>query len=98
MNSASLDVFLLECTLCFMLFAGARKVHLNKIIKNMIPIISLSIVTTIVSSLCYGVIFYLINLLFKFNMNFWICMLLGVLVSPTDPIAATGILNKLRYF
>lgn len=29
------------------------------------------------------------------NMDLWTCILLGCIVSPTDPIAATGILNKL---
>lgn len=29
------------------------------------------------------------------NIDLWTCILLGCIVSPTDPIAATGILNKL---
>lgn len=29
------------------------------------------------------------------DMSLWTCILLGCIVSPTDPIAATGILNKL---
>ena len=89
------DSFLLECTLCFMLFAGASKVHLNKFINNAVPIAYLSIMTTIISSAVYGIIFYGINVLLGLNLDIWLCILLGCIISPTDPIAATGILNKL---
>ena len=34
-------------------------------------------------------------MLFKIPMDIWMCILLGCVVSPTDPIAATGILNKI---
>ena len=94
-KNSNLDSFLLEFSLCFMLFAGASKIHLNKVVKNMIPIAALSIIATLISSIFYGFLFYIISLLFKMNLNIWICMLLGILVSPTDPISATSILNKL---
>ena len=95
MKDARVDNFLLECTLGFMLFAGASKIHLNKFVKNLIPILSLSVVTTLVSSVAYGALFYLVSLLFNMNIDVWLCMLLGALISPTDPIAATGVLGKL---
>lgn len=94
-KNTKLDTFLLECTLCFMLFAGASKVHLNKFVKNMVPIGALSIIATIFSTIIYGILFYFISTLLKLNMGIWPCMLLGALISPTDPISATGILNKL---
>ena len=95
MPNIKLNNFLLECTLGFMIFAGASKVHFNKFIDNIVPISLLAIVATIISSLLYGVIFYLVGNLLGFNLDFWICMLLGAIISPTDPIAATGILGKL---
>ncbi len=90
-----LDNFLLECTLCFMLFAGASKVRLNKFVKNIVPISLLAMITTIASSIIYGGMFYLVCYLLKLDVSIWICLLLGVIISPTDPIAATGILGKL---
>ena len=33
-NNIGVDKFLLECALCFMLFASASKVHINKFVKN----------------------------------------------------------------
>lgn len=89
------DNYLLECTLCFMIFAGASKIHFNKFIENMVPISLLAIFTTITSSLIYGGMFYLISMLLGVELNIWICLLLGIIISPTDPIAATGILSKL---
>ncbi len=96
LNKFNLNEFLLEATLCFMLFAGASKIHLNKFVNNLLQITSLAVISTIVSAAFYTVIFYGISLMLGLNMNIWVCLLLGALISPTDPIAATGILNKLR--
>lgn len=89
MKNTSLDNFLLECTLGFMLFAGSSKIHLNKFMKNIIPITSLAVIGTVISSLLYGSLFYLVTQIFNINISIWVCMLLGALISPTDPIAAT---------
>ena len=48
-----------------------------------------------ISSFIYGGRFYLTALLVGIPMDIWMCILLGCVVSPTDPIAATGILNKI---
>ncbi len=87
--------YLMDGMLCFMLFAGASKVNMGKFRKNLRPISLLALLTTLLSSLFYGALFYLVALLLKLPMDFWTCVLLGCVVSPTDPIAATGILNKI---
>lgn len=89
------EEYLLDCVLCFMLFAGAGKVNMRKFKQNIRSISLLALLTTVVSSALYGVLFYGISALFGLNMDIWMCILLGCVVSPTDPIAATGILNKL---
>ena len=89
------EEYLLDGVLCFMLFAGASKVNMGKFRQNIRPISLLALLTTAVSSFIYGLLFYLIALLFKIPMDIWMCILLGCVVSPTDPIAATGILNKI---
>ncbi|MCR4945846.1 MAG: sodium:proton antiporter [Lachnospiraceae bacterium] len=86
---------LMEGMLCFMLFAGASKVNMGKFKKNLRPISLLALLTTLLSSFLYGGLFYLVALLFKIPMDIWMCILLGCVVSPTDPIAATGILSKI---
>ena len=86
---------LMDGMLCFMLFAGASKVNMGKFQKNIRPISLLALLTTVVSSFMYGALFYVLAKLFHIPMDVWMCILLGCVVSPTDPIAATGILNKI---
>ena len=87
--------YLMDGMLCFMLFAGASKVNMGKFKKNLRPISLLALLTTVLSSFLYGALFYLIASVLKIPMDIWMCILLGCVVSPTDPIAATGILNKI---
>ncbi|MCR4813465.1 MAG: sodium:proton antiporter [Lachnospiraceae bacterium] len=87
--------YLMDGMLCFMLFAGASKVNMGKFKTNLRPICLLAFVSTVLSSFLYGGLMYLAALLFKLPLDFWTCVLLGCVVSPTDPIAATGILNKI---
>jgi len=94
-TEVDIEHFLLEGVLCFMLFSGASKVHFSKFISNIKPIALLALLTTLLSSTFYGTLFYLFALVTGLPMNFWTCVLLGCIVSPTDPIAATSILNKL---
>ena len=87
--------YLMEGVLCFMLFAGASKVNMRKFRQNVRAISLLALLTTMLSSVCYGLIFYAVSRIFSLKMDLLTCILLGCVVSPTDPIAATGILNKI---
>lgn len=89
------EEYLMDGVLCFMLFAGAGKVNMGKFRQNLKPICLLALLTTLISSFLYGTLFYLVASLFNIPMDIWTCILLGCVVSPTDPIAATGILNKI---
>lgn len=89
------EEYLMDGVLCFMLFAGASKVNMRKFRQNIRPISLLALLTTVVSSFFYGALFYVVAMIFDIPMDFWVCVLLGCVVSPTDPIAATGILNKI---
>ena len=95
LGSFGFEEYLMDGVLCFMLFAGAGKVNMGKFKQNLKPICLLALLTTLISSFLYGMLFYLIAMLFKIPMDIWMCILLGCVVSPTDPIAATGILNKI---
>lgn len=87
--------YLMDGVLCFMLFSGAGKVNMNKFRQNVRAISLLALLTTMISSVVYGALFYLVSLIFKLPLDLITCILLGCVVSPTDPIAATGILNKI---
>ena len=89
------EEYLMDGVLCFMLFAGAGKVNMGKFKQNLRPICLLALLSTVLSSFIYGGLFFLIAYLFGIPMDIWTCVLLGCVVSPTDPIAATGILNKI---
>ncbi len=89
------EKYLMDGVLCFMLFSGASKVNMHKFRQNVRAISLLALLTTMLSSVFYGCLFYLVALLFGIPMDFLTAVLLGCVVSPTDPIAATGILNKI---
>lgn len=89
------ESYLLDFVLCFMLFAGSSKVNMHKMKQNVKAIALLALLTTVVSSVLYGTLFWCVSQIARLGMDIWMCILLGCIVSPTDPIAATGILNKL---
>lgn len=94
LNSLRIDEVLLDGFLCFMLFAGASKIQFSKFVSNIKSIVSLSLLTTIIGTIVYGCILYIIAYVINLPINFWSCLLLGAIISPTDPIAVTGILEK----
>ncbi|MBO4609256.1 MAG: sodium:proton antiporter [Lachnospiraceae bacterium] len=89
------EEYLMDGVLCFMLFSGASKVNMRKFRQNVRAISLLALLTTMLSSVIYGCLFYLVSFIFGLEMDILTCILLGCVVSPTDPIAATGILNKI---
>jgi len=88
------EKFLMDGILCFMLFSGASGVSFKRFVKNIKSISLLALLTTVLSSFIYGGLFYLVNLALGLHFSIWLCVLLGCIVSPTDPIAATSILKK----
>ncbi|MBO5142549.1 MAG: cation:proton antiporter [Clostridia bacterium] len=88
------DSFLLECVLCFILFANASNIHLSKFVNNIVPIANLSILSTVISTAVYGLIFYGISAVFNFNVDILVCLLLGCIIAPTEPIAIVDMLKK----
>lgn len=89
------ETYLLDGVLCYMLFAGAGQVHFNKFTTNLKNISLLSLAATAVSAILYGLLFYAAFWVLGRELSVWVCILLGCIIAPTDPIAATGIMNKL---
>ena len=90
-----IDKVLMDGLLCFMLFSGASELKLPSLVNNFKPIALLALLTTVIASVIYGALFYLVSLALGLNISFTLCVLLGSIVSPTDPIAATSILGKM---
>lgn len=95
MDTFRIDKILLDVVLCFMLFTGASELKLPELVNNFKPISLLALLTTVITSAIYGLMFWGLTNILGLHLGFTLCFLLGSIVSPTDPIAATGILNKL---
>ncbi len=88
------ESFLLNGALCFMLFAGSCHLRIRDFKAQLRNVSVLAFVATFLGTVFYGLVFYALSELFSLNMSIYVCLMFGSIVSPTDPIAATSILNK----
>lgn len=86
---------LLHGLLGFFLFAGALHVNINKLAEHKITIAILAVFGTISSAIIVASLMYWLLGILDMQMDFIYCLLFGVLISPTDPIAVMGILKSL---
>ena len=89
-----IEKFLMKGVLCFMLFAGSRNLKLGDFKKDAKPVTVLSLLCTLLGAVFYGALFYLVSKALGFSFTLPMCMMAGSIVAPTDPIAATSILQK----
>jgi len=86
--------FLLGILLSFLLFAGSLHVDLDDLKKSAKSIASFAVIGTVLSTFIVGYGFHFLMLFFGQPIPALYCLLLGALISPTDPIAVMGILKK----
>lgn len=86
--------FLLGILLSFLLFAGALHVNLADLKKASKSIAGFAIVGTVISTMLVGYGFHFIMDFLEKPVPTLYCLLLGALISPTDPIAVMGILKQ----
>ena len=93
---ASIDFsdVLMQGMLSLLLFAGALHVDLSELRAVRWQVGTLAVVGTLVSSLLVGVGLWYLLPLFGLSLPFAYCLVFGTLISPTDPIAVTGILKS----
>ncbi|MCR5304564.1 MAG: sodium:proton antiporter [Lachnospiraceae bacterium] len=89
-----LEGFLMEGVLCFMLFAGSCHMKVGDFKRLMRPVGVLAFVTTFLGAVFYGLLFYGISALLGLSFSLPMCLMFGSIIAPTDPIAATSILNR----
>ena len=89
-----LEDYLMDCVLCFMLFAGSCHMRLKDFHRMARQVSVLAFVTTLLGAVIYGVCFYAIAKAFQLPLTLPMCLMFGSIVAPTDPIAATSILKK----
>jgi CPA1 family monovalent cation:H+ antiporter len=93
-GSLDFESLLMKVMLSFLLFAGAVHIDVQKLRKQMAPIIAFATIGVIISTFVVGVLMYFAFKLFHFDVDLIYCLLFGSLISPTDPIAVVGILKK----
>ncbi len=89
-----LEDYLMKGVLCYMLFAGSCHMKLRDFGRMKRQIAVLAIFATLLGALLYGGAFYLVSRALGLGFSIPVCLMFGSIISPTDPIAATSILNK----
>lgn len=87
---------LLEVLLSFLLFAGALHTNMGLMREQKWSILSFATLGVVLSTFLMGAMFYFLLPLTGFAIPFIHCLLLGALISPTDPIAVLGILKEAK--
>lgn len=96
LESIDFNQTLMHGMLGFLLFAGALHVNMSDLREQRWVIALLATVGTVLSTaLAGGISWVILNRLLDFGVPFVYCLLLGAIVSPTDPIAVMGILKTL---
>lgn len=87
---------LLDVMLAFLLFASALHFDFEKLKLHKIPVLILSTVGVIGSTVIFGFLFFWTLPLFGIDVPLLYCLLFGALISPTDPVAVLSVLKKSR--
>lgn len=87
---------LYHIVISFMLFAGALQIDFKKLAQERTPVLILSTVGVLISTLVIGTIVYYLLGWMSIELNFLYCLVFGALISPTDPIAITSTLKNNR--
>lgn len=93
-NLFDFEGFLMDGVLCFMLFAGSCHIKLSHFRRNARAVGVLAFICTLLGAVFYGLLFYLASHIMRLGFSLPMCLMFGSIVAPTDPIAATSILNK----
>lgn len=89
------DTTLLHGLLGFLLFAGALSVDLPGLRRNGVVVAVLATIGVVLSALAVGAGTWWVLRLLAESLPLGYCLLFGVLISPTDPIAVLGLFKRL---
>lgn len=85
---------LMDGMLSFLLFAGALHVDWTEMRRGRWPILVLSTIGVLLSTLIVGGGFWLMTSALGLGVPVLWCFLFGALISPTDPVAVMGVLKR----
>ncbi len=87
---------LMNGMLSFLLFAGALHVDLSSLMKAKVHVTILATFGVLLSTFINGTCFYYFSGLFGYHIEYIYCLIFGVIVSPTDPVAVMALLKRLK--
>jgi CPA1 family monovalent cation:H+ antiporter len=87
---------LMDGMLSFLLFAGALHVDWADMRRGRWPILVLSTVGVLISTMIVGGGFYLLTHALGLDLPLVWCLVFGALISPTDPVAVMGVLKRAK--
>ncbi|MEO6564571.1 MAG: sodium:proton antiporter [Casimicrobiaceae bacterium] len=85
---------LMDGMLSFLLFAGALHVDWSNMRRGTWPILVLSTIGVLISTVIVGGGFYFLTDVVGVDLPLIWCFVFGALISPTDPVAVMGILKR----
>lgn len=88
------DEALLQGMLSYMLFAGALQVNLKELYSQKGFVLALAFGGVVLSMFFFGTLIYLALEQLGIGLQYAWCLLFGALISPTDPLAVLGILQR----
>jgi CPA1 family monovalent cation:H+ antiporter len=86
---------LMRGMLCFLLFAGALHVDLDELLAEKWIVAALATVGVLISTAVVGLLSWWAFGLLGLRAPLLWCLILGAVISPTDPIAVIGLLKEL---
>jgi CPA1 family monovalent cation:H+ antiporter len=92
-SSIDFHDILMNFMLSFLLFAGAIHIDARKLKKERWPVLILSTLGILISTILVGGMLWYLLRVFQLPIPFIYCLLFGSLISPTDPIAVLAILK-----
>ncbi len=95
-DNLDFTTIVLDILLSFLLFAGAMHTDFVQLKENRTSIILFAFFSVLISTFLIGSVVYYVSSFIGAPINFLYCLLFGALISPTDPIAVLGILNKVN--
>ncbi|RDC60739.1 Na(+)/H(+) antiporter NhaP [Alteripontixanthobacter maritimus] len=85
---------LLQGMLSFLLFAGALHVDLERLRADWLPVLLLSTVGVVISTLIVGALTWGVGILLGLTFAPIWYFVFGALISPTDPVSVLGVLKE----
>lgn len=90
----NLSLLILHVLLSYLLFAAALHINVSKLKKEKWIIAFLSTISVVLFVFIFSLTLYYISRIINVPIPFPITLLIGAILSPTDPIAVMGILNS----